>query len=170
MTAPPAPRADARGPHPGFRANVGLLIVDRQGDVFLGERRGPTTRAWQMPQGGIEPGEPPSAAAWRELVEEVGTDRAVLLAESRFWYAYHVPAALIPAHWPAGVGGQSQKWFAFRFTGHDADIDIHGDHPEFVAWRWAAPDEVLRVATSFKKEVYRAVLAEFRAFLTPMER
>jgi putative (di)nucleoside polyphosphate hydrolase len=149
------------GPQAGYRPCVGLVLVNAAGLLFIGERRGPVLNAWQMPQGGIDPGEEPGAAARRELHEEVGTDRAELIAESAWWYAYDLPAELIPARWGGRWRGQSQKWFGFRFTGTDQDIDIAGHEPEFVRWRWARPDEVLRLAVDFKRPIYQAVLEEF---------
>ena len=147
------------GPQAGYRPCVGLMLVNRAGLLFIGERRG-VLNAWQMPQGGIDPGEDPRAAAMRELHEEVGTDRAELVAESRYWYAYDLPPELRPARWGGNYRGQSQKWFGFRFTGTDADIDIAGHEPEFVRWRWARPDEVLELAVDFKRPIYQAVLEE----------
>jgi putative (di)nucleoside polyphosphate hydrolase len=154
-------KSGRNGPHAGYRPCVGLVLVNAAGLLFIGERRGPVLNAWQMPQGGIDPGEEPGAAARRELHEEVGTDRAELVAESACWYAYDLPAELIPARWGGRYRGQSQKWFGFRFTGTDRDIDIAGHEPEFVRWRWAHPDEVLRLAVDFKRPIYQAVLAEF---------
>ena len=158
-------KASRKGPHPGYRPCVGLVLINPAGHVFIGERRGPVLDAWQMPQGGIDPGEDPRAAARRELREEVGTERAELMGESRYWYAYDLPPELIPPHWGSRYRGQSQKWFAFRFTGTDGDIDIAAHEPEFVRWRWARPDEVLHLAVAFKRPIYQAVLEEFGGLL-----
>jgi len=138
------------------------MLLNRAGQVLIGERAGPLPDAWQMPQGGIDAGETPLEAAWRELVEEVGTGRAELLAESGYWYAYDLPPELRPQHWDDRHRGQSQKWFALRFTGTDADIRLDTGEPEFRSWRWAAPDEVLRLIVPFKRPVYEAVFEEFR--------
>jgi putative (di)nucleoside polyphosphate hydrolase len=158
-------QASRSGPQPGYRPCVGLLLIDPAKRLFIGERRGPLLDAWQMPQGGIDPGETPLKAARRELREEVGTDRVELLAVSRYWYAYDLPQELRPAHWGGRYRGQSQKWFAFRFTGSDADIDLETHHPEFARWRWASTEEALRLIVAFKRPVYQAVLAEFADFL-----
>jgi putative (di)nucleoside polyphosphate hydrolase len=164
-SAPPAGLKISRdGPQPGYRPCVGLLLINAAGLLFLGERRGPLA-AWQMPQGGIDPGEEPRAAAWRELREEVGTDRAELVGESRYWYAYDLPPDVPPPRWRSRYRGQSQKWFAFRFTGTDEDIDLAAHEPEFIRWRWAAPDEALRLVVPFKRPVYQAVIDEFGALL-----
>jgi putative (di)nucleoside polyphosphate hydrolase len=154
-------KAGRSGPHPGYRPCVGLVLVNPKRLLFIGERRGPRLNAWQMPQGGIDRGEDPRAAAWRELLEEVGTDRAKLVAESGCWYAYDLPPELRPARWDSRYRGQTQKWFGFRFTGVDEDIDIAAHEPEFLRWRWAPPDEVIGLVVDFKRPIYQAVLEEF---------
>lgn len=163
--SPDPPAADAAGPPPGYRPCVGLMLLNPANLLFIGERRGPLLDAWQMPQGGIDRGETPREAAWRELKEEVGTDRARLIAESRQWLSYDLPRDLRPARWHERYRGQSQRWFAFRFTGDDADIDLAAHQPEFDRWRWASADEVLGLIVAFKRPVYEAVLAEFAHLL-----
>lgn len=142
------------------------MLIKRPRRIFIGERHGALRHAWQMPQGGIDPGETPSAAAWRELREEVGTDRAQLLAESRYWYAYDLPADLASRSWRGRFRGQTQRWFAFGFLGEDRDIDLAGHEREFARWRWAPPEEVLRLVWAPKRPVYETVLAEFAHLLT----
>jgi putative (di)nucleoside polyphosphate hydrolase len=154
-------RVSESGPLPGYRPCVGLMVVNPAGLVFIGERRG-LVGGWQMPQGGIDRGEQPRDAALRELIEEIGTDRVELAQESSRWYAYDLPPELIARFHGGRYRGQSQKWFAFRFAGSDADIDIRTSKPEFRRWRWAAPPEVIELIVPFKRAVYEAVFEEFR--------
>ncbi len=148
-----------------YRACAGIVLVNHDGLIFIGERRGLAGNNWQMPQGGIDPGEDPLIAARRELREETGVDRVDLLAESARWHCYDVPAERRPRYWKGRYVGQCQRWFAFRFTGEDADIDLDAHEPEFSLWRWAAPEDVLDLAVPFKREVYQAVIDEFRPLL-----
>jgi putative (di)nucleoside polyphosphate hydrolase len=125
--------------------------------------------SWQMPQGGIDAGEEPLRAALRELREETNITSVTLIGEARDWLTYDLPPALIGKAWKGRFRGQRQKWYALRFTGSDAEIDIAhpGGHPEFVAWRWAALAELTDLVVPFKREVYAAVVAEFANLATP---
>ncbi len=162
MTTAPGPEEIARLP---YRPCVGILLLNRAGQVFVAERRD-TPGAWQMPQGGIDEGEDPAAAARRELREEIGTDKASILAEAREWLRYDLPPELIPTVWGGRYRGQSQKWFAMRFEGDDADIELDGhEEPEFDAWRWVDPEEVPALIVEFKRPVYERVLGEFAPLL-----
>lgn len=114
-----------------------------------------------MPQGGVDRGETAIEAACRELAEEVGTTKALLLRESRDWIVYDVPEELRPPHWKGRWRGQAQKWFALAFTGQDNDIDITAHEPEFDTWRWVPAGELTSLIVPFKRTVYDAVLAEF---------
>jgi len=149
------------GPPAGYRPGVGLMLLDRGGRVWIGRRTDVKPEMWQMPQGGIEPGETPREAALRELVEEVGTDRAVILAESPGWLHYDLPAELAASRWDGRYRGQAQRWFALGFEGSDADIDLatHAK-PEFDAWRWAALDELAQLIVAFKRPLYEQVIRE----------
>jgi putative (di)nucleoside polyphosphate hydrolase len=149
------------GAPPGYRPCVGLMLLNRDGLVFVG-RRDDTPDAWQMPQGGIDAGETPREAAMRELREEIGTDRAEILAESRAWLRYDLPEELRGRLWGGGYVGQAQKWFALRFLGGDDDIDLDAHHREFAAWRWVPLDDLTRLIVPFKRAVYDAVVEEFR--------
>jgi putative (di)nucleoside polyphosphate hydrolase len=145
-----------------YRPAVGIMLLNRAGEVFVARRVDmPMTPAWQMPQGGIDPGETPFQAALRELKEEIGTDRAELLGESRGWLRYDLPAELARAMWGGRYRGQQQKWFAMRFTGNDGDIDLATEHPEFNAWKWMRPERLPEVIVPFKRQLYIDILAEF---------
>jgi len=158
--------ADPRDGLP-YRPNVGVMLVDRRGLVFAGRRTG-TADAWQMPQGGIDEGEGVRDAALRELREEVGTDRAVVLAECPDWLTYDLPPELVGRAWGGKWRGQRQKWVLMRFVGADADIRLDADETqEFDAWAWLGPDELLARIVPFKRPVYEAALDVFRPFLRP---
>jgi putative (di)nucleoside polyphosphate hydrolase len=128
--------------------------------IFVGRRTGQSD-AWQMPQGGIDDGESAVEAACRELWEEVGTAKALLLRESQGWLTYDVPEALRPAHWKGRWRGQAQKWFALAFTGRDTDIALDAHDREFDSWQWMSAAEMLERIVPFKRPVYETVVKEF---------
>lgn len=121
-----------------------------------------------MPQGGIDAGETPEQAALRELGEEIGTADARVIGEIPDWLAYDVPPTLADRVWRGRYRGQRQRWFALRFTGTDADIDLnaHGE-VEFVEWRWMKLDELPGAVIPFKRDIYTRIAAEFRRFAVP---
>ncbi len=149
-----------------YRSGVGIMLLNPQGLVFTAKRIDTPADAWQMPQGGIDEGETPRQAAFREMKEEIGTDQAEILKESADWLRYDLPADLLGKVWKGRYRGQQQKWFALRFTGRDCDIDIRTEHPEFDDWRWTRIDQLLDVIVPFKRDLYRAVVTEF----TPIAR
>lgn len=149
-------------PLPGYRRCVGIMLLDSANQVFVGQRHDTRAAAWQMPQGGIDAGEDEVAAARRELAEEIGTAKATLLKTSGCWRSYDLPADIARRMWHGRYRGQTQKWLAFRFDGSDADIVLDGPHPEFCAWRWLAPDELVERIVPFKRDVYLSVVEEFR--------
>jgi putative (di)nucleoside polyphosphate hydrolase len=141
------------------------MLLNGVNEVFIAHRIDmPLMPAWQMPQGGIDEGETPRQAALRELKEEIGTDKAEILGESRMWLTYEVPVELAAGLWGGRYRGQRQKWFAMRFTGSDADIDLATEHPEFDAWKWIAPERLPEVIVPFKRQLYIDVLVEFRGY------
>ena len=152
-------------PPAGYRPGVGIVLLNREGLVFVAQRIDTPGEAWQMPQGGIDPGETPRDAALRELKEETGTDRAELLAESREWLTYDLPPKLGAKVWKGRYKGQCQKWFVLRFLGEDSDIDLEGEMPEFSAWRWVPAAQLPDLIVGFKRPLYRAILAEFAEVL-----
>ena len=143
------------------------MLLNRQGKVWVGER-GDAPGAWQMPQGGIDEDENPETAALRELAEEVGTDKARIIAELGEWLTYDLPPRLLKRAWGGKWRGQRQKWFALRFLGEDGDIDVSRHHPpEFVRWRWADIGELAGLAIAFKRPLYERVVAGFRHLAVP---
>jgi putative (di)nucleoside polyphosphate hydrolase len=144
-----------------YRRGVGVMLLNRDGNVFVGRRIDVGGEAWQMPQGGIEPGEEPLDAAWRELKEEIGTAKAELIAESAGWYRYDLPPNLVEKARHGRWRGQLQKWFVMRFLGSDDEIDVDTVAPEFSAWKWVPPAEVPLIVVEFKRRLYRDLMAEF---------
>ena len=158
-----APRDPASLP---YRRGVGVVLFNPIGKVFVGERID-TPGAWQMPQGGIDRDEDPWSAARRELKEEVGTDKAERLGETG-WLTYDLPPDLVDHVWRGRFRGQEQKWFAARFTGHDADIVLDDDErPEFRAWRWVGLAEIPTLIVPFKRALYHAIADAFAEYAGP---
>ncbi|WP_413990330.1 RNA pyrophosphohydrolase [Labrys okinawensis] len=155
-----------------YRPCAGAALFNAAGKVFIGRRRSKEgqpnkpTLEWQMPQGGIDAGEDPYEAAVRELYEETNVRSIALLAEAPEWYSYDLPPEAVGGGWTARYRGQTQKWYAFRFTGTDGEIDV--EHPgggvkaEFDAWRWEDLDALPGLIVPFKRDVYRQVVAAFR--------
>ncbi len=145
-----------------YRPCVGLMLLNAQGQVFVGKRIDQTVEGWQMPQGGIDDGEEPRGAVMRELKEEAGTDKAEIIGEMDDWLTYDLPHHLVGIAFHGKYRGQRQKWFALRFLGQDGDIDLHTHEPEFAEWRWVDMDVLPGLIVPFKRDTYAAVIAAFR--------
>lgn len=150
-----------------YRPCVGVMLINRDGLVFAGQRKDSTPGAWQMPQGGIDGDEKPRAAALRELWEETGiTDDLVeFVGKAHGWITYDLPPELVGKVWGGRFAGQKQKWFLYRYLGRDDQIDIATEHPEFSAWKWVTADDMIATIVPFKRKVYEQVVAAFRAYL-----
>ncbi len=145
-----------------YRDGVGIMLLNASNEVFVAKRIDMRSEAWQMPQGGIDPGETPLQAALRELEEETGTSKGEVIQECPEWLTYDLPTDLIPIIWGGKYRGQKQRWFAMRFTGKDSDINIQTEHPEFSDWKWVPMHELPNVIVPFKRALYERIVAEFR--------
>jgi putative (di)nucleoside polyphosphate hydrolase len=142
------------------------MLFDRRGHVFVARRIDMPSEAWQMPQGGIDEGEDPRTAALRELREEIGTDRAEIVAETAGWLTYDLPVELARALWGGRYRGQTQKWFAARFLGSDSEIDLATASPEFNEWKWTPPHTLPGLIVPFKRNLYERLLEELGPAIT----
>ncbi|QIB34096.1 RNA pyrophosphohydrolase [Ancylobacter pratisalsi] len=159
-----------------YRPCVGVVLVNREGLVFLGQRQGgpehvDAHHSWQMPQGGIDEGEKPEDAALRELYEETSVTSVSFLGQSAEWLAYDLPEPIAREAWKGRYRGQKQKWIALRFTGEDTEINVTrpggGKHkPEFINWRWERLDRTPSLIIPFKRPVYEQVAREFEPLVT----
>ncbi len=145
-----------------YRPCVGIILLNKYNHIFVGERLD-TPGAWQMPQGGVDPGEDIETAIFRELKEEVGTNDANILGISDQKFRYDIPAERIPKFWNGAYRGQEQTWAALRFTGKDSDINLATyNEPEFARWQWVKPEKTLELIVPFKKELYKNVINAFK--------
>ena len=144
-----------------YRPCVGILLLNRDGLAFAGQRLDSKLEAWQMPQGGIDPGEEPRTTALRELEEETGIKphHVEITAETPDWHYYDPPPEMVGTIWKGKYAGQRQKWFRMNFLGADIDVDIQTHHPEFKAWRWVEVATLVNLAVPFKRDLYTDVIA-----------
>ena len=156
--------------HLPYREGVGIMLINKDGHVFVARRIDSTSEAWQMPQGGIDEGEEPQVAAMRELLEETGTDKASIIAESEKWHAYDLPVHLVPRLWGGKFRGQRQKWFAMRFEGQDSDINIETHCPEFCEWKWIPIRQLPEIIVPFKRVLYQSLVDEFLPIVSTSDR
>ncbi len=154
---------DASPDNRPYRPCVGIMVLNAAGSVFVGSRVDVPGDHWQMPQGGIDKGETPVEAAFREVYEEIGIvrDKLELIRESAQWLHYDLPTALSRRIWKGRYRGQKQRWFAMRFNGTDADIDLTRHKPEFDRWRWVTRAELPSLIVPFKQDTYEKVVSEF---------
>lgn len=151
-----------------YRPNVGAVLFNRQGLVFVARRADLPVSGqhdWQLPQGGVDEGEELRDAVMRELQEEIGTANATIIGEHQEWLTYDFPEELAARVMGGRYRGQRQRWFALRFTGADANIRLDADpHPEFDAWRWAPLSSLPTLAVGFKRPIYEILAASFVRF------
>ena len=142
------------------------MLLNREGQVFVGARIDNTDEAWQMPQGGIDEGEEPWTTALRELEEETGIAPGLVerIADCPQRLKYDLPPELQGKLWKGKWKGQDQDWFLARFLGSDADVNIATDHAEFREWKWIEPAQLPDLIVPFKREMYRQLLREFAAY------
>jgi putative (di)nucleoside polyphosphate hydrolase len=162
-----APRNDGKMSNREYRQGVGVMLLNRDGKVFVGRRIDNTDEAWQMPQGGIDPGEEPWETALRELEEETGIAPELVerVAQCPERLKYDLPPELRGTLWRGKWKGQEQDWFLCRFLGGDRDVNIATKDPEFCDWQWVAPERLPDMIVPFKRDLYRELLSVFAAHI-----
>ena len=148
-----------------YRPCVGIMLINDNGHLFGGQRIDNRAEAWQMPQGGIDAGEDVETACFREMREEIGTDKADILSIHPEWLNYDIPLPLADRLWGGSYRGQSQKWVALRYTGQDSDINIATEEPEFFSWQWMCPADLIQLAVPFKRPVYEDIMTQFAQYI-----
>lgn len=150
---------------PLYRPAVGMMILNADNKVFIGQRLDSKEGGWQMPQGGIGPHEDADQAMLRELQEEIGTRNVEIIVKSKLWYKYDLPQELAERLWSGKFKGQKQIWYALRFRGNDEEINIHTYHPEFRNWKWVEKENLIDLIVPFKRDLYTHVLEDLWAYV-----
>ena len=149
-----------------YRKCVGIMILNSNKEILVARRLDHPSGYWQMPQGGIDDDENPEEAVWREMMEEIGTNKAEIRKISNQWINYDIPPETLKTlPWGHQYIGQTQKWFAFDFLGEDSDINVGTDNPEFSEWKWSRMDLIVDSIVPFKRNVYSIILEEFKDLL-----
>ena len=138
-----------------LRNGVGIIILNKQNKVFVAKRIDNPNDFWQMPQGGIDDGEDPLSAAYRELMEETGIKKVKLIQEINGSMSYELPNHLLGIIWKGKYRGQKQKWFLMRYLGNDNEININTEKPEFLDWKWIDLNLITEVVVDFKLHIYK---------------
>lgn len=147
-----------------YRPCAGICLINSDNKIFVGKRIDTQTDAWQMPQGGIDDGETPSQAAIRELIEEIGTNKAEIITQLSEPLDYDLPNDLADRMWNAAFRGQRQYWFLMHFTGNDKDINLETEHPEFNDFKWVSPELLPDLAIDFKRQTYQKIIDQFKPY------
>ncbi len=148
-----------------MRLGVGIIVLNKNNNVFVGKRKDNPINNWQMPQGGIDKGESPLVAMKRELEEETSITNIKILKELEGWIEYELPPNLLGKIWRGKYRGQSQKWFIVRFLGDENEINLKTKNPEFIEWKWIEHNLLPSVIVKFKKKVYEKLSIEIKKFI-----
>tara|TARA_X000000368_G_scaffold362560_1_gene307300 strand:- start:839 stop:1309 length:471 start_codon:yes stop_codon:yes gene_type:complete len=148
-----------------LRTGVGVAVLNQNNKVFVGKRIDNPIDKWQMPQGGVDPGETFTSAMKRELLEETNIENIKILKELDYWLEYELPTDLVGIIWKGKYRGQKQKWFIARFLGKDNEVNLNTKKPEFIDWKWLNIEELPNVIVDFKKDVYKKLLKELKNFI-----
>jgi putative (di)nucleoside polyphosphate hydrolase len=151
-----------------YRKGVGIVLINHQKKVFVGQRIDKLSNAWQMPQGGIEDGEDPLHAALRELEEEIGTSEVEVLSQTQDWLKYDLPEYLVPTFWGGKYKGQEQLWFLMRLSGGDELINLNTQTPEFSAWKWIDLELLPNSIVEFKRDLYLKLVEQFKPIINSL--
>lgn len=148
-----------------YRLGVGIMLLNNEGKVFVGQRLDSKVEAWQMPQGGIDNNEDFDIAMERELLEEIGTNNISVIKKTDDYLYYDLPNELIPNVWNGKYRGQKQIWYLVRFEGQDSEINLNAsNHPEFKEWQWLDPNNLENVIVPFKRDLYKQIIESFKDF------